>query len=531
MEFPLLILAVVSFSVAIGSLVKISKFDPWVHNLDMDINNVANALFINADQPGGMFDQPGLPMKVLLAWDYRLRHKTGGLTVWNFEELESSQDPISAIPLLVDVGRVHYSALVGLFILGVGFLVFEITRNFGSAALGVILASGSSGLLFHGLLSRPELLCAFFGLVAGIFFMWRGTKAGLHGLWLFGAGVCVGFATLTKLPGVIFSLIFCGWILVHEIFGILEKRQQAAGEGDQQPASGLVWSSLLVIAACGSTWWIVHGLIGPPIGINLVDANRLQLAAGGLACFTFLILILRVRLPVRVHRVILGFLAIVGGALASLPMLRTTMSARGAGHYIKNVIHTLVTPSDTISAYASNTRVPVEFIKFLKHDQWLFAVAGVSIVLSVFFFRGQRRLHVVLVVFYALAAAMAALLARRYFIIHYVIFVQVPLVIVLALSFDQLRKQLMIVRGRTAAWMATAGAGLISFALVFFGVARLKREYASYQGYADLSNQVEMLYRTGSLPGDYRRLMVKRYGDAANFERSLRSVNDARQPD
>ena len=149
-------LALASLFLAGFWMTKISRVDPWYRNTDMNMQNLDDALSINSDVPPRLIDQPGLPLTCLLAIDYRVRHYLSLLPVWNVKKFGDSKDPLREIPVLIRIGRVHSRVLVVLFILSAAWLTYSVSRAIEPACLTVILLSGSSGLLFHGLLTRPS---------------------------------------------------------------------------------------------------------------------------------------------------------------------------------------------------------------------------------------------------------------------------------------------------------------------------------------------------------------------------------------
>ena len=206
--------ALVSAWVCMAAL---SRTDPWYRHTDMNIHNMVDALAINSDVVPAKIDQPGLPPKYLLALDYRIRHYLGILPVWNFRKLNMSQEPLREVRTLVHIGRLHSRVLAILIILAGASLTCVVTGSLETSCMAVIMLSGSSGLLFHGLITRPDLLCTGFGAILGLVCVWQATtgQAGFGTyIWLFLAGLLAGLAALSKLPGLYYlatCLLWC-WL-------------------------------------------------------------------------------------------------------------------------------------------------------------------------------------------------------------------------------------------------------------------------------------------------------------------------------
>ena len=70
-----LALALGALAFAWANMAFISRTAPWYRNTDMNIHNMADALAINSSHSPNTIDQPGLPLKFLLALDFRIRHE------------------------------------------------------------------------------------------------------------------------------------------------------------------------------------------------------------------------------------------------------------------------------------------------------------------------------------------------------------------------------------------------------------------------------------------------------------------------
>lgn len=525
-----LLLALLATLGSARNLAEISEVDPWFHNLDMDMHNMVDALLINSGFSAGTFDQPGVPMKNLLALDYRMTHRFGHLTAWNLGEFDALENPLAAVPRLMSIGRSHSRVLVAAFLLAVGLTIYGLCRSVRAAALGVILMAGSSGLLFQGLLTRPELLCAFFGQILAFFCMSRGIQLGrsaVAGIWFAAAGLCVGFSILDKLPGLIYLVIYGGWAALDTM-----SHSRLAGEAETQPTGrwpGWLTDTFLIVLPSGATYCWTNLLWHGSTGLEAIEVSRLHfvsvtLVAGALLIYLPLPCQWRNGWQTSLRRCLL----LASGAVAALPLsylfLRITLSERSASNYICYVIHTVIQPSGVISAYAANQHMFAEFGKFIGHDLWLIGLALLGTILTCVFIPGQRPIKTASAVLLVTAFGMAMLMAKRYFILSYVIFTQVPLLLVITLCVYATMEAIdrwITSKFSMAGW---AGAMLVACALIFTGDLRLKREYSAYQGFSETSNQIEFIYRNGTLSGAYRLLMQKHYGNEAGFEKSLNTM-------
>src|ERR1022692_712362 len=263
------VLRIVLIALAIGSLffvqvqmANVARTDPWYRNTDMNIHNMVDALAMNSGLPPNRLDQPGTPTKFLLALDYRILHFADHLPVWNMKKFGASPDPLRQIPPLIQIGRIHSRVFLLAFILSAGWLAYQVTKEIYAPCLTVILFSGCAGLLFHGLLTRTELLCVFAGNILALLCTWQATAtrqwAKRH-LWLFLAGLLIGLSIFEKLPGVCYVALCYGWCWL----AALEDPVPTAGESKRY------WWSLLPAAAGVAVLGLLvqlsphHDMLGP----------------------------------------------------------------------------------------------------------------------------------------------------------------------------------------------------------------------------------------------------------------------------
>ena len=523
-------LALFMMLVSVRNLAEISKSDPWTHNLDMDVCNAVDSLLINSGiRPGA--DQPGLVMKSLLAMDYRIRHRLGYLDVWNLGGLDAQPNPLTAIPNLISAGREHSRILVSAFIAMVGVVIFVLCRSVKMAALGVIFVAGSSGLMFHGLLVRPELLCTLLGQVLALACIWCGIQAGFRpwgGLWFAAAGLCAGFAILEKLPGLLYLFIYCTWVIGDAL--VQKTLVNVAGPSSKRlPGWRKDLSCILILV--GATVGFVLFLDRHSGEIKPFQVTRLLLISGALAGGAFLIYLplfekLGHGLQVSLRR----FLLLGSGAMVSLPLsylfLWPTMGKSAASNYLAQVVRVIISPTETIKAYASNTKVFSEFIKFIAHNPWLYAFASLATIIIWIFVKGRYRLRVACTFLLITALGVAMMMAKRYWAPQYIIFTQVPALLVIILCLHLIYESYVV--GWRPRWAFLFWAGISSGACAWtvINIQELNSWYPKYQsGYlTEISCQVDMLYSSGIYPSDYLSLMKKHYGSADSFQKKLRDL-------
>ncbi len=523
----ILSLAALALAFAWFCMAAISRDDPWYRNTDMNIHNMVDALAINSDLSPNPFAQPGVPLKYLLALDYRVRHEFGVLPVWNMRKFGQSPDPLREIPRLIQIQRVHSRILVMALILAAAGLVHAITRQVDSACLTIILLCGSSGLLFHGLLSRPELLCVGFGNVLALLCAWRATSLS-PGMgkytWLFVAGLLCGLAMLEKLPGICYLAVCCGWCWLSAWVA----RPDSPGELPAGKAD--FWYGCLPAVAAGMVFWLLFALGRFHDALGPVVLLRLRLAAAIIGLLPLLAL-WPVRSPlgrflvVRVRELAL----LGGGALVAFPLiyglLRGVMSEPQAANYMTGVLHFLVNPAPYMETLASaEPTLTREFSRFLMEAPVLFAGAFVLTIALCLARSVPRQLKALAGLLLVTGMGMALLLSKRHFYAQYGIFPQVPLVLACTLSLYGL--SLRRATGDPAGgphWTAPLVI-TVAFLLMFQAWFDTRFKYNFYQDDANLP--VSPLTLTFIFDHDahipaYRQIMRDRYGTREEFARIL----------
>lgn len=521
MDLGLLAIALLSALYAFRGEARISSTDYWYHNLDMDMTNTADALLINSDCADVIADQPGLPMKYLLALAFRVEHYERHFRPWNLKKFGESSDPIAVLPALIAIGREQSRWLTLAVMVTAGVAAGLILRSFYSACLAVILVAGCPGLLFQGLMVRPELLCTGFGVIA-IASIARSSPAKARPTTFLTAGLAAGFSILTKLPGFLYLVIIiaAAWCASNQEFDKPVNRRFLARY--LRPME-LATPAIAFVAG-----WLAIGLTrhlrSRPIDFSVTDAGRLRdisvmIVAAGVGAW-----LLAGLGPPRLRQAVRGGVLAASGALLTLPLsyglLRLILSDDSASWCTAKVIRTLVNPGNSLRAYASNPDWSAEFIRFLAHDRWRFALASLGLI-SVFTSRqsspAERR---AVASFFVCALGMAALLAKRYFIATYPIFTEVPLALSLAVSVPTL---LRFATSERAALMGRLGTVMLAAVFIPGAMRRATLEYSAYQADSDLRSRVEWLYESPLLANEYRFTMQRHYGTEADFRTQLQA--------
>jgi len=522
-------LALVSLVLAGVWMARISPTDPWYRNTDMNIHNTADALAINSGLPPNLIDQPGVPMKYLLALDFRVRHFLGELPVWNLNKLEESADPLREIPALIRAGRVHSRILVLAIILAAAAFIHTVTRSRETAALGVILLSGCFALIFHGLLTRPELLCVGFGLILAPLCTCRSVDAtrwfGKYG-WLFLAGIFGGLSTMEKLPGVCYLALCYTWCWL----GALTARSADAESGPAGRPEVRFWHGLLP-ALCGAAiLGLLFHLSEFPNIFSPLAILRLRVAAVFVSVLPLLALWCGGSRRGRFLRARAGELAVLaGGALAAVPLvylcLRGVMTDGAASDYVTRTLHYMFDPAQTMKTLLDNPRPSAVLLQYFQQNPFLFVstpvlAAGVSLVRGV-----PLRLKAFMALLLAGALGMTLVMSRRHFTIHYSIFPQVPLLLVWALALGGLADWWRTRQPdqRRARWALPAVA-LLVFAVVLTAYPRLEFNYQRYQTDEALPVReltLIFLFDHDAHTATYLKIMRDHYGTREQFARTL----------
>lgn len=519
-----LALALGALAFAWANMAFISRTDPWYRNTDMNIHNMVDALAINSDFAPNPFPQPGVPLKYLLALDFRIRHELGILSAWNMQQFGNSPDPLGEIRHLVGIERVHSRVLVMGLILAAAWLVRTLTQQTDAACLAIILLCGSSGLLFQGLLSRPELLCVAFGNVLALLCTWRGTLSptnlGRSG-WLFLAGLLGGLAMLEKLPGICYVGVCYTWCWLAAWLGSAQARpEKTAGYWHGAIPATAAAAVLLLLSVMEQ----FHDDLGPVVLL------RLRVAATIIGLLPLVALwpgASRGGVFLRERARELALLG--GGALAAFPLsyalLRGVMSEPQASRYMTGVLHFLVNPAPYMKNFlVTDPDMVREFKLFVQEAPVLFLGALLLSIVLAFARAAPMRLKAFTGLLLVTAMGLALLMSRRHFYAQYSIFPQVPLALIWALSIFGLSL------GRRAGESAdgphwTAPLFITAaFLLMLPAWFTTKSVYHSFQyDYTLPVNPltVTFLYDHDAHIPAYRQIMQEHYGSREKFATNL----------
>ncbi len=521
-------LALCSLILAWVGMTVIGRSDPWYRNLDMNIHNVVDALSINSSVTPNPFAQPAVPLKYLLALDYRVRHELGVLPVWNMKKFGAAADPLLEYSPLVRAGRLQQRILILVFILCAAGLSYTVTREINAACLTVILLCGSSGLLFHGLLLRPELMCVGFGNVLALLCAWRATASvtwGRKQAWLFLAGLFVGLSVLEKLPGVFYLAVCYAWCWLAAVIAVREAPATAPEDG----RAGY-WSGLLPAASGVLVLWLVFQLGANHPALSAVAVQRLRGAALLVAVLPLLGLWRGGHRGARFLLERVRELGLLGaGALAALPLVyllfRAVMTEPSASKYFAGVLHFVINPGPEMKLLLSaKPDAAREFLVAFREAPFLFLSAP-ALALAVLWVRAiPLRLKALLVLLLATALGLTLLMGRRHFFAQYSIFPHVPLLLVWSLGLTALgtwgRRQ----PGAGGVHWSVPVAFAAAVILALTAYLRLQPKYTFYQDDVSLPvNDLTLtfLFDHDAHPGPYLQTMRDHYGDRQQFTQNL----------
>lgn len=524
----LTVLAGLALIVAWFSMARISAHDPWYRNANMNIHNLADALCLNSGYAPGVVDQPGAPTKFLLALEYRVRNEFGLLPVWTLKRFARSPEPLAGFARLVQVGREHSRVLVILFILVTAGFVGQVAGRFDFACFTVVLLCGSSGLLFHGLLSRPELLCAGFGGVLGLHCAWlasSATRSTVRTFWLLLAGACAGLALLSKLPGWFYLVNLGLWC------GLAPLLPPAGGAGTPTPPVHRGWTIGVCVTAGLGTLGLLLALGRGETLPDPVAAARLRTLAVAVALLPILVLA-GARGPVARYLVerLLDLAVLFAGVIAVCTgwfgLLRTTLPYEAAAAYTTKILNTVFHPDPLVRLFThpGEGHRAREALRFMLETPALFATT-VVLAVGLAFFRAapaRRRALVLMLLFQGLG--MTALMSQRQFLDQYSIFAQVPLLLAwafgLAALHDWWLRRAPAAEQRWPVALSTAAA----FILVLTAPVDLRSKYHGYQEDAALPVSeltVTYLYDHDAHPPAYLAALRGRYPTRSEFAAEL----------
>lgn len=524
----LVVLASLSLALAWFWMSELSSRSTWYRNANMDAHNVIDALALNSGYPLGTVDQPAAPTKFLLALDFRVRNALGLQPVWTLKRFARSADPIRELAELVQIGRQHSRGLVILFILAAAAGVGQLTRRFDAACLAVILLSGSSGLLFQGMLLRPELLCALCGGVLAFQAAWlavAATRPHRRTLWLFAAGVGGGLGVLAQLPAYFYLVVILLWC------AFATRTPGRVAVPAMPVPHARMWVAILG-SGTGLATLALLAALGPQMGtVTPVALLRLRLVAAAVA-----FLPLWAFVPTQNHSSRFGVdrlldLSLLGGGLLAaflgwLGLLCTILPAGIAAGQLAKIYQTTFNPEPLLQLYIEPgwTHQWHEALRYLIDRPALIVMTGLFTVGLALVRSVPTRWRLAVFLLWFQGAGMTLLVSRRGFMPQFNIFLEVPLLLGWCVGLTALH----------ACWCRTQPAAeqrwpavlviAAAFILTLTMPLRLAPKYQSYRG--DDGRQpngltLTFLYDHDAHPPAYLAAMKARYPNRAAFEAAL----------
>lgn len=524
----LAILALVSLALAWFWMSQISARDPWYRNSDMNIHNIADALSLNSGYEPGIVDQPAATTKFLLAFDFRVRNEVGLLPVWTVKRFARSSEPLRDFSRFVHAGRVHSRLLVIVFILLSGVFVRSVTGKFDTACLAVVLLCGSSGLLFHGLLLRPELLCAAFGGVLTMQFAWLATttpRANRRALWLAAAGVCGGLSLLSKMPAVFYIALAYAWCWVTPWLG------HPGEEPEPAKRSGRVWASALCLAAGVATLLLLAWAGTQRAWVDDATLARLRALATVTALVPLAALLPGDR-PLRRYlfdRATDGALLLAGLLLSFVAwfgLLRLILPTDAAIGYMGRILNTVIHPEPLLALFThvSGTHRTQEALKFVLETPVLIVSTTALAVFVATLRTTPLRLRALVLLLLIQGLGMILTMSKRQFLEQYSVFVQVPLLLIWPLSAAALQAWWrQRYRQPEPRWPFAVGATTALFLGLTMPLALIPK-YSGFQNDAERPVRdftITFFYDHDVHPQPYREAMKKHFPTRQQFAETL----------
>ena len=505
-------------------LARIGREDPWFRNADMNVHNMVDAICLNSNIPPNIIDQPGVPMKTLLALHYRLQGALGHVRVWNLEQFGASSAPLEEIPPLIRSQRKFSRGIVLVIALLAGLTMWTLTRDANAALFTAVLFSGSSALLFHGLLTRPELLCVGFGSVGALLCtalaLRRSSGLGQY-LWLLLAGLMVGLAFLSKLPGVVYLGLCAGWCGIHAV---------TASSTDPTESKSVRWGAALpLLAGAGGLFYLksiqnYQGMMGE------LAVSRLHVVSILIVCTSVLFAVRGKAGWVRFGLDRLREGALIGaGFIIALPLtytfLRLGLSEAVAQDYFSRVGGLLFNPEPMMNAMAVNTDIGGQFQKFITENRRLFTLTVILylVLLPWPSVPLRRKLQVSLLL--AVGFGLTLLMSKRYYLHQYNVFSHGALWMAVALCVQalwQAKASSLAKPLRVAVVSLLAIAGAVHVAT---GPARAQDFYLRYQDDSQPDNMFTriFLFDHDAHPPAYTTIMREHYQTKEGFAAALKA--------
>lgn len=517
------LIAALSLVLAYYWMSEISATDPWYRNTDMNIHNIADALSLNSGFSLGTVDQPAAPTKFLLALDYRIRNALGYLPTWTLKRFSKSPEPFRELRELVQLGREHSRLLVIAIIILSATFMGRVTQRFELACFTVVLLCGSSGLLFHGLLVRPELLCAAFGGILALHCAWLATSTsspGYRTIWLVLTGLWLGLALISKLPALLYVVLTFGWCCLVPLL---------------QPATAKPHVPLLSYTLCllaGMAVLILMLKLSPLSDVlNPVASVRLRFLAVATALLPIIHLCGASSSTGRyLFDCSLDIAVLLAGILAAFVgwfgLLHIMLPADTASIYMAKILNTTIYPDPllTLLTTPSEKHYLEQIFKFYLETPVLFTTSLIlSVDLTVRKAVPMRQGALALMLITS-SLGMIFMMSKRSYLEQYSLFTQLPLLLIFALYFANLPGWLEGSQpAKAKGWPLTLAMVSALYFVLTISVPLLHK-YNGFQSDAAIPVRdltITFLYDHDAHPRAYLEVMRKRYPTRAVFETKL----------
>jgi hypothetical protein len=510
-------LAVVALALAWTYMVGFSARVPWYGQFEANPPTLPDALALNTGLAPAGVREPGLPSSYLLALDWRAQTRLGSGPDSRLEALAKSTEPLAQIRALAERSRAHSRALVILLILAGGALACAVIPGWESGALAVALLSSSAGLLYHGLVTRSELLGCGFGVIGVSLGVWLGSTAGTwrqHHLWLFFAGVCGALAALTQPSGIFHLFVGGTWCWLAALVSPVQRAGRPQLIGGFLPVVSAVL--LLLLAHQASVLGVTTAVTAERLRALAALAGLLPLAAlwgepGRIGRF------------LRDRACELALLA--GGALAALVLVYAAVGS-------------ILPPEAALATWAGQLELffyPRTFlenfvgapagvghgvVRLVRESPFLF-VAATALALTACALRDVPvRAKAFIGLLLASAFGVTWQLAHQPFTAAAGVGLEVPLLLVCAIALTAVGPWSR--GGGSRPWLApiVLVASAVLLATLPLRLGRISPAPAS-ENRAIAGPTLQNLFDHPALPPAYHQMMKDHYGDRAGFERAL----------
>ncbi len=491
---------------------------PWYRHAEANLPRLTESLALNSGVYHARIGENGILSTYLLALDLHIRHRLDLLPTWNIPTLGVSVNPLQEIQTLVGIERMHGRILVLLLILCGGTLACAVVPGLESFCFTVALLCSGAGVLYHGLMIKPELLDCGLGLVLALLCLWHATKTRNwrhHHFGLFLAGLCGGFAALAQASGIFHLLVGVAWCWLAA-FTSLALRPNRPG----------FRIGLLPVASAVILLWFAQeaSVMGAITAVTAERLRALSLLAGLLPLLTLWLGAGRLGSFLRERAS--EFALLCGGALAALAIaylaLRAILPADAALICWSRQLDLLLYPGPFMeNLLTAPTGIGLEVIRFVKESPFLYAAAS-ALTLAVCLQRDvPARAKGLIILLLSAALGHTWQLAHLRYVESASVGVQVPLILVCAITV--LAAGPWPHRHGRSPWLAPV---ILVAATVLLVTAplRLRVNFPSFRTDDNpvvSAHTLTYLFDHHTHPVAFRQIMQKHYGNREGFERAV----------